>query len=88
MIGIQPYYFRASYTFACPSLGYTAISGLYIPHIATLMRHSGVYNPVISGFYTPDTGIFSSLKCWRHLSRNYQLTESSCFHDDRASPQA
>lgn len=49
MIGIQPYYFRASYTFACPSLGYTAISGLYIPHIVTLMRHSGVYNLLFQG---------------------------------------
>ena len=49
MIGIQPYYFRASYTFACPSLGYTAISGLYIPHIVTLMRHSGVYNLLVQG---------------------------------------
>ena len=24
----------------------------------------------------------------RHLSRDYQLTEYSCFHDDHASPQA
>ena len=35
--------------FACPSLGYTAISGLYIPHIVTLMRHSGVYNLLVQG---------------------------------------
>ena len=47
-----------------------------------------VYTPVISGPHTPNTGIFSSLSCWHHLSHENQLTEHSCFHDDHASPQA
>ena len=32
--------------------------------------------------------VFSSPKRWCHLSRDYQPTEYSCFHDDHASPQA
>ena len=48
-----------------------------------------VYNPVISGWYIPRTGIFSSPKvlvATSHITN--QPTEYSCFHDDHASPQA
>ena len=47
-----------------------------------------VYTPVISGFYTPNTGIFSSLSAGDNSHLTNQLTEYSCFHDDHASPQA
>ena len=83
--GTQPCYFRVLHTIAF-FMRYTTL--LFQSHICRCRSYSVIHNPVVSGFYIPDTGIFSSLSCWHHLSHENQLTEHSCFHDDHASPQA
>ena len=89
--GIQPCYFWALYTLALLvkrwpfGIHPCYFWALYASPQATDYM---VYTPVISGPHTPNTGIFSSLSCWHHLSHENQLTEHSCFHDDHASPQA
>ena len=63
-------------------------SGWCIPPLKFNVRHLMVYNPVISGWCIPSTGIQFPQGAGRHLSRDCQPTEYSCFRDDHASPQA
>ena len=85
--GTQPCYFRVLHTIAF-FMRYTTLLFLGSIRLSPQATDYMVYTPVISGPHTPNTGIFSSLSCWHHLSHENQLTEHSCFHDDHASPQA
>lgn len=57
--GTQPCYFRVLHTIAF-FMRYTTL--LFQSHICRCRSYSVIHNPVVSGFYIPDTGIFSSPK--------------------------